>query len=613
MPLRFRHRKSRAVSRIVTVEPEAPLRPISAGTLGARGATDGTEKSAGMKNLIALPFRVLSISPERELIISPSGCNIVTSAQGSALRAFTRLRRETDIDGSFKAEDVAILRRMGLVVDEDEIMKRIRERSGGHFAPPSLRSVGIPTRDRPKVLGKCVASWLENARDHGRRLEIVVFDTSPSRKAREQNLRQLKLFGGMADIRYSGPEQRGAFWRHLGTKGVAENGGDVPNWSFAADSNFGTVRNALMLDQAGEAFISADDDTIARPMIHPSLKGGIRLVGGEHCFDRWFFQSRSTALNWARWAPRDIVGDHASILGRSLTSALSSGAEPVYLEQMCGHFAALEGPLRIIGTMPGKLGDSGRGDPDWDVWAGNWCSGRESLGRLEFAELPESTAISHHISFMATTVALDLREILPPFFPQHRGEDRMFAAIINRVLPNAFWGIVPHGIIHDRPPRGTELSSPFLRWCEMIWAQLIGLPGRRQGRSDAEAIREAGDDIRRAVDSGFQNLRFSTLERLGIYVSERLAQFRNLSDSGAPDGKRDMLNRAHDRMLREFSALCDRAESATANITWEEFGRQLAAYGQLLQDWPALYQAAGEMRQQGIRMSVSLGEALRVF
>ena len=563
--------------------------------------------SAG-KRAIALPYRPVSISPDLELIIGPAGCKLLSAAQARALRTFSRLRSEGGADDGVIAEGIAFLKRTGLLVDEEKIMGRFR-RTTGASAAPRIGSFGIPTCNRPLNLANCARSLVENARAHGRRVEIVVVDVSPSGAVRGENLAQLRAFSEMADIRYCGPEQRIAFWKQLGTRGVAGDVGDITFRSFAAESNFGAARNALMLDQAGEAFISADDDIIARTAIHPTVKEGIRIAGGERCFDCWFFPDRPAALEWARWEQADIVGEHAALLGRSVATLLASGAQPVNLDGMCGHFADPEWAPRIVGTMPGKVGDSGRGDPAWDVWAGNWVPDRGLLGRLEVAELAESTVIGHHIGFMATMVALDLRRILPPFFPRHRGEDRMFAALLSRAMPEACWGIVPHGIIHDRPPRGIEDPPPFLRHCEMICAQLWGLPARRSGRSDADAIREAGADLSRSIDAGTRELQLSTLEHLGNYVAGWIAQFRRMCESDLATDQRAQIEETRQRIQLEFAELCDAvSKPATTGFSWEGLGRELAEYGQLLQHWPEIYETARKLRAECIRMSVPLGD-----
>jgi len=353
-----------------------------------------------------------------------------------------------------------------------------------------------------------------------------------------------------------------------------------------------------------------DDDTVIQAAVHPNPRRGIRLIGGGRCFDQWFFQDRATALKWARWAPLDAIGEHAALLGRRVSS-LVRASPSVLLEEICCHFAEPGRSARIVGTMAGKVGDSGRHDPVWDIWAGYWTENRAPLGRLEVAEISDSVVIGHDIGCMATAFALDLRSALPPFFPKLGGEDGMFAAILSRVLPEAYWGVVPHAIIHDRPPRGIEEQPPWLGANEALRAQLLALPARRCGRSDEEAIQDAGSDLTRAVTSaGIGELRQRTLECLGRFVSQWLDHFRRVKDCEIPDAQRARLEGAERQLVLEFIRLCaPGSESPSAAFNWSDFGCQLTDYGRLLQYWPTLFDAARDLRSQGVRLSVGFHDS----
>jgi hypothetical protein len=475
------------------------------------------------------------------------------------------------------------------------------------LAPAKIGTVGIPTRDRPAHLANCVGSLVENAKAFGRKLEIVVIDVSAAPAVRRENRARLGAFCASAEIRYCGPGEREAYWRKLGRRGVHAGDREAASRSSLANSNFGAARNALLLDQAGEAFLSADDDVIARTAIHPFLKQGIRFIGGGRCFDSWYFRDRASALDWARWERVDIVGQHAALLGQSTASLATSGARPVNLDGMCGHFTDPGCDLRVVGTVPGKVGDSGRGDPAWDIWAGNWLPGRGSLARVEVAELADSIVIAHHFGLMTTMAALDARMGLPPFFSRYHSEDRLFATLLGRVMPNACWGVVPHGIVHDRPQRKIEQASPCLRLSDVLWGQLSELPLRRAGCTDADAIVEAGGNLCRSVEAGPNELRHEILERLAKFVSRGLGGLQRIAEADAPPERRAFITLAQRRLVSGFIRLCGpEPESEIAGFSWDAVGRDLAEYGRLLQHWPEILQVARDLRADCVRPSIPL-------
>lgn len=566
----------------------------------------------GANRSIAVPFRASPIADDLRLVLGSAGfCGLLSAAQTELLLGFTSLRPEAEAGLQGSDHDVALLKALGLLVEEERVLAKYRT-PNHERETTSIGSVAIPTYGRPSHLANCVGTFLNNAHAHGHDVTVVVADGSSSPTDRAQNILKLRELSKKAEIRYCGPEQRKAFWKALRAQGV----GLAAIWAAAREMplpcNFGAARNTLMLDHAGEAFLSVDDDTVARTAVHPSRKDGIRLVGGGRCFDYWFFRGRSDAVQWAQWVTLDIVGEHAALLGRSVRSLLAPAAQPVYPERMCGHFAEPGWDPRLVGTMAGKVGDSGRRDPHWDIWIGNWAQDRDALGRLDLAELPESTAIGHDVPCMTTVAGIDFRSILPPFFPWYRGEDELFGALISRVMPDACWGIVPHGILHDRPLRGRWAPVQLLGPCEVVRALILGLPSRRDGRSDAEAIQEAGADLRILVEGDPRRLRQIALERVGTLVAHGSAILRRAREGAQCRSQHVVLTAAWEKLLLEFRRMCDPdSEIQLPGASWSGFVRQLAAYGQLLQAWPAIYQAVRELRSAGIRPSVDVNRLSR--
>ena len=555
---------------------------------------------------IASPCRIIPVAPGRDLAVGPAGSFLLAASESRVLRAYLRLNGEPESPDGDTAEAIGALGRKGLLVHESQILSRIREHARRADAA-TIASAGVITRDRPKPLAACVSSLIDNSAAYGRPLEIVVVDASRDFAVRRANVAALRGLSPLAEIRYCGPRERAAFKNAMLAQGVDGSALEILERACVAPGSFGASRNALMLDLAGEAFLSADDDTVASPIVHPSHKGHIRLVGGQSPFDIWFFEDRRAAFQWAPRGALDIVGQHESLLGRGLSEILSDAGVRVDVKKICPHFAAAGWNARVIGTMAGRVGDSGRIDPSWDMLYAPWVVGRAAYGRLEVAELPESPAVVHEVGCMTMMFGLDLRNILPPFYPWHGGEDWLFSNLLGRLMPDACWGVVPHGIIHDRPPRSPESPVTFPHSADLVLAVLLSLPARRQGRSDAEAIFDTGVELAGMARLTENEIRQSVVARLGEILASRLAALRERIGSASSPEKRTALAGVHERLLDDFERLCgEDTGSAVVRLKWETLRDEILAYASLLQCWPAMFEAARELRRKGIRMSTNL-------
>lgn len=555
---------------------------------------------------IAVPFRALRAGLGVDLVVGASGCHALPSAEVHALRQFERLSPGAGLQGCGRPILDSLVGK-GLLISEAQVLRELARTVPGQ-APPEIASVGVITRNRPGQLAACIESLVENFRVYGRRLEVVVIDQSPSTVERRENIERLRAAAHLAEIRYSGPAQRDQYCEILAARGTAHGVCRAAICPHAQGDDYGAARNALMLDQAGGAFLSADDDVIARTAIHPSFTVELRLVGHGAGFDLFFFRDRRAALAWPRWEPVDIVGEHARFLGSGWPPAGGGDWGNVNLRRMCGHFAVTGWTARIIGSMAGKVGDSGRNDPEWDLWVGHWTPDRAALGRLELAELAPSPAIGHSVGLMTTMFALDLRSLLPPFPPRHSGEDGTYATLVDRLIPNACWGIAAHGIIHDRRSRGHEVAPPRFAFSQMLGALLAGIPSTfAEHATDAESMSAFVDELCRVCSSAtrFRAIMLECLARALNAPSENIGR---ILASDAPAGYREWAAGAGERLNREFAQLCRSTPKDSSGVGWEAFRFEISEFGKILSHWPGFFDTARRLRAEGVRPSMPLAE-----
>src|SRR5262249_4893247 len=142
-----------------------------------------------------------------------------------------------------------------------------RDSAASHAAPPGISAVGIITTDRPRMLDRCLKSLTASlALDTSSRPRIVIVDGSTDERVIQSN-RELAARGAKpaeVDIRYCGLEEKNRFADALTDRAGVDP--DLVRFAMfgvgGIDNATGANRNALLLETAGEMFLSLDDDTV---------------------------------------------------------------------------------------------------------------------------------------------------------------------------------------------------------------------------------------------------------------------------------------------------------------------------------------------------------------
>ena len=66
--------------------------------------------------------------------------------------------------------------RLGLLVSEDELVSIAERAPAGGEKTARVSTLGVVTRDRPESLRRCLESYIENVRRHGREVSFAVMD-----------------------------------------------------------------------------------------------------------------------------------------------------------------------------------------------------------------------------------------------------------------------------------------------------------------------------------------------------------------------------------------------------------------------------------------------------
>jgi|GEM_PF-1329815 len=511
------------------------------------------------------------------------------------------------------------LLRQGWLLTEAEVLETLRQNRGTSEAAPSLDSVAVVTRDRPKTVARCVDSILANRAEHGRTFDVIVVDDSADPQAVRQTLAE---FDAGDSLRLVDAASRRDFADRL----VAASNGDLDptlaHFALVADGSrfaVGVNRNAAMLDAAGVASGSLDDDTFAEFLrsrtaasdrvsvaadVDPtamSLYGSlteVRALGFE-------------AVDLSRVLGERLGADGASCLGRASTPGLA------HLND--GTLASLlTGRAYVAVTATGISGDSGM------PTAGYYLGLRgASLNRLAEDEptyevlkltrfvaraAPELT-LSTTDYFMSTAFGLDGRRLLPPFSPAYRNTDGVFGRTLRMVAPHSMFAHVPWAVRHEpdvvrrNPADSLRTWGTTLRATDLILAALSQCAMSAAADDVSERMRQLGRGLADLAarpdfrDAAREGARAQAEKRIGF-----LQRGLELTDLQAPWWRADV------------EACCEAIEAAVASDTFldptdatlEEVREHLTTFGRLLEVWPDVFALAQQLRAQGHRMSAPL-------
>ncbi|MBK8256812.1 MAG: hypothetical protein IPK82_29590 [Polyangiaceae bacterium] len=442
----------------------------------------------------------IGVGDEQELIatpLSPGGTLVplwCAKLLGGLVEARTledhveHLASELGADGreaGMLREGLARLVEAGALVPERALADRVL---GGALGPDPrppgpITCLGVPTRDRPDLLERAIVSYHENARAHGRAIEIVVADDAPDRDARDRaraHLRALSRSIG-APIAYAGLEEKLEFVRSLAAaSGVPE---DLVRFGLvctdARHFGAGAHRNVLLLHGTGGRMLLADDDTVCRVAPVPDTESGKALSSDDDPTRFWFPDEGKDALDLVVPGPHDHLAAHEEMLGLRVSEALRPPSGAVLrLDRLgWGSLRRLRAETsRIVLTASGVAGDSGVGSPAFLLFLG--ARSRERLHRTRGVYDQAFTSrrivrgascptVADSAFCMGLNLGVDLTGLMPPFMPVERNEDGVFGAAVRWVRRDGFFGFLPQVVAH-LPPGGRSHTL------EGVWSSLGG-------------------------------------------------------------------------------------------------------------------------------------------
>lgn len=521
-----------------------------------------------------------------------------------------------------------------------ETLSETTDKNRGQSSTPRIDTVGIMTADRPALLERALASYIQN--NHQRNdIEYIVYDDSKDTAASAANFavaqKLARQFG--VPIRFAGRPERERYARQLGD-GVAI-AAELLEYALLNPRGYtlGQNRNTLLLDTVGSMICCVDDDTVCTPLRPSDVHADLQFSSYSDPAEFWCYRNKSEAdaLIPVK-AQLNALAAHEQLLGNNvseLTDHQRDNFKPVnqISEELMRRIERRDSVVRV--TFNGLLGDCAWGSPFglWHEPMGYLALAGSSLERLTRAEEFYQQALQSRqllrvtagpyladASFsMLTFCGLDNRELLPPNLPTHRGQDLIFGQILWTCFTDSLFGHLPFALVHDPlPPRrfwpgeitrsasGVDLCRLLIEAMKLLpeqaaranpaerlstlgthLIQLAKLPPKTLGGKLIAALRSSNQQFKHAVMG-----RGAALMTQAPYYANDITRFF--------DKQKQAEGYEHYWIPLDLCGV-DGFAAAESRLR-----RMLEMFGALLEHWPTIVRAARSLRELKIRVSVAV-------
>lgn len=552
---------------------------------------------------------------------------------------FTGIRDLVEIN-----EAIQDLIERDLIISEDHLRDRVIDgckRLYGHSEDRAIRSICIPTTCRPNCLSRLVESVIEHCITNSRSPDIVISaDSSSSNHTQGCDLVAMQSrYPGK--ILYADRARRAWYAKQLSD----ETGVDEKLVRYAllgADGlsvTHGANRNSMLIHTVGAVSMQIDDDLVCDLVTHPQVRDSLAIGVYDdpndytYVTDRSFFDELPVAGN------ADLIGVHAALIGRNvqrvvLEHCLAGGELDV--SKMSWELLEMirTSTMSIVATQCGAFGDSGMREEHNVTRLFESSASQLSLQTGDdFFQLVNTrdlfrasarTVLSQTGPLMAMNICLDGQGPLPPFPPSYRNEDSVFAAVLRACFPAAIIGTLPYALRHAPPVVRSHSESicethgscerprmnDILMWL-ILWASEGGFRGY-----ESDNMASLGHSLVRVANQPVSSFR-SLVDSVGLDVISHTLQARQAFLSTAKGAGDDWRKCAQKQMeileaeatSRDFFTPHDVPGTASERITILK--DEIRNYGEILENWPALLEAALKLRWRNISLALPVGEVCK--
>ena len=359
-----------------------------------------------------------------------------------------------------------------------------------------------------------------------------------------------------------------------------------------------------------------DDDVVAEAIAPPAAPKDLRF-GSANDREAILYPSREALTGQRLTLDESPLALMISELGQPLANALKrSWRSPSDLFGLDGAQSSRFGSQsRVLLTQCGSWGDPGSIGNSWIHYLPSASLQRLLESSHELGDLLAARCVwmgyrgptlTEH-GTMSQLTGIDHTSLLPPYLPAGRGEDILFALMLQRLHPesvvwNAGWSI-PHLPVDTRSP-STELAPLEVQIGVDTLAEWLGSEPRDQwGLSPERRLLGLAEEIQRLADMNISALNAlvaeEQLSRTGATLGRIMRQLATIPASGRPANLtcwRTFLEASRDRLLAQIQAVETDPLEAVSNafggdgmIALRHLGR---GWSRAVATWPAICEAA---------------------
>lgn len=420
------------------------------------GNTDKFPKGPHAGLVQYLKGRIIAVS-ERENI-RPVG-----------MKEFDQVKRKLEqlASDGYLLSDNRIESHITALGDEDQFHSQLQ-------SPRRIKRIGIPTRDRTRLLGRTLKSLIP-AFSFDESFIVSVVDDSRDHAVSAGNRKLIATLTGQHDVNiyYTDRRLRTEFATILSRRGNVPC--SVSRFALVGTENcnttIGACRNTLLLDSIGTLCIQSDDDIIGDVVGPPEHESELCFTSDPSEFMSWYFRNPQECLGAVSFACQNVLNVHGDILGRSVVNCVAEvlqDKKPFAFDKITSAHLdnlALYG-AKVAASLVGTFGASGTRNHWSRLFSGGDSFERLTRSELDYKENLNTDqvlrttvrrCISDSAFCMAGQIGLDHRTFLPPFMPVGRGEDGVFGSILKVCFQDYFTGYLPYAVSHS-PPEGSEVQ-----------------------------------------------------------------------------------------------------------------------------------------------------------
>ena len=356
----------------------------------------------------------------------------------------------------------------GIMVSAKQLSDALKSKAALEENPDKKPVVAIITWERPQALERLLKSIVSNC-DSKKVEGFFVIDDSRDAENISQNQALVNSYASefKAPLQYFGQEQQQSLLADLCARLPQHESAirflaDQSKWRDHWTS--GLARNIALLLSCGHRLVMMDDDSICDVYNPARAKPDISFSDDPR--EAEFFAEDADWADWRQPLNPDPIDRHMQCLGLPFSQALNVLGEqhlkPVgFTNATALQTSELKQDSPVLITECGSLGCPGTSS---NTWLPDMAPG--SLKRMLASKQKTSNALNKRTLWsgrnnphfaprpnMSQITGFDNRQMLPPYLPIERGEDRLFGNMLDFIFPTAVTLDYPWAIPHLPMPQ----------------------------------------------------------------------------------------------------------------------------------------------------------------